>query len=890
MNFKYFIYFIISATISMGCNTLKKTARQKKVSSTNGQNTTAKADTTKKTNPKPYKEVITAKAVTNIGLFTIHKIDERYFFEIPDSLQERDILIVSRIAKAGADNRPYEVLGYAGDQIGQSVIRFSKGPNDKLFIKIMSFTERSSDSSENGMYRTVHNSNLQPISASFDIKAYTPDSSGSVVDVTDFLNSDNGLLYFNPIMKKMFTLGGLQKDKSYVIHIQSFPINVELQVLNTYSKEDGTATYELNTSFVLLPESPMKPRYRDDRIGYFARGYIDFDVPQGVDAAWMITRWRLVPKEKDKERYLKGELVEPEKPIIYYIDPATPKKWVPYLLQGVNDWQRAFEKAGFKNAIYALEAPKDDPEWSLYDARHNAIIYKPSVVPNASGPHVHDPRTGEILETHINWYHNVMQLLHDWYMVQAGPNDLKARKMLFDDSLMGQLIRFVSSHEVGHTLGLMHNFGSSSTIPVDSLRSKKYIKANGFCPSIMDYARFNYVAQPEDGFSEEELFPRIGVYDEWAIEWGYRWLPQLKTREEEKVYMNQWIISKLEKDKRLWYGPQNSALVVDPRCQAEDLGDNAMKAGYYGIQNLKRVMKGLMEWSKEPNENFKSLERMHQATIIQYQRYVMHVANNIGLYTWTPKTVEQKGTVVGFIPKDKQKEAVKFLNDQLFETPHWLNDKEIFSLIGGKGAFLPSDIQRDVINWIINFSNYIAMYFFQTEHPKEAYSFDELLTDLEKGIWKELSAQTPIDIYRRNLQKIYAERLIQYSIPRAPDQDPFSKIKLSNDYFSIFQVHMRNIVNDINKALPKYEDEKSRLHLIAIRNRLKQALDFNPFLLNPGPLNPGASSTGSNIVNGVEINKQQGASIQYGPNGEWKNWRRHLSCWDDEQCDEFLKY
>ena len=404
--------------------------------------------------PRPYAEVISSKANTEHGFFKVHKQDDKYYFEIADSLLGRDILAVNRIGKAAAENR-VQTQGYAGDQIGENVLRFEKGPNNKIFLRKISFRESASDTSDNGMYRSVINSNLQPIVSAFDIKAIGKDSvTGSrsfVIDVTDFVNGDNDILFFEGNYKKRLSLAQQFNDRSYIESIRSFATNIEIRTVKTYNRSGGSsipmipgpavsgpATYELNSSMVLLPRHPMKARYFDPRVGYFATGYTDFDAdPHGVKKISMITRWRLEPREEDNAKYLAGELVEPAKQIVFFIDPATPKKWVPYLIQGVNDWNVAFEKAGWKNAIIAREAPATDPKWSIDDARHSAIVYKPSDIPNASGPHVHDPRSGEILETHVNWYHNVMSLLRNWYFVQAAAVDPKARTMKFEAELMG---------------------------------------------------------------------------------------------------------------------------------------------------------------------------------------------------------------------------------------------------------------------------------------------------------------------------------------------------------------------------------------------------------------------------------------------------------------------
>ncbi|MFT3843717.1 MAG: zinc-dependent metalloprotease [Lacibacter sp.] len=789
---------------------------------------------------RPYSEVVPPSARTDKGLFTVHKVGERYLLEIPDSLLTREILVVNRIAKAAAGSRA-GFLGYAGDMIGENVIRFEKGPNSKLFLYSVSHQEVSKDTSENGMYRSVMNSNLQPIVAVFDIKSLAKDSAGSVIDFTDYLNTDNDILYFEAMTKRQLSLGMMQPDKSYISGIKSFPLNIEIRTIRTYMRTPAQtlgaqsfglatgapATYELNSSFVLLPKAAMKPRYFDNRVGYFATGYVDFDAnPQGVKTTGMITRWRLEPKPEDVDKYKRGELVEPRNPIVYYIDPATPKKWVPYLIQGVNDWQAAFEKAGWKNAIIAKEAPKNDSEWSVEDARHNVIVYKPSDVANASGPNVHDPRSGEIMETHINWYHNIMELVHNWYMVQTAAVDPKARYMQFDDELMGQLIRFVSSHEVGHTLGLRHNFGSSSTVPVEKLRDNAWLKEHGHTPSIMDYARFNYVAQPEDNIDPANLFPRIGEYDKWAIEWGYRWFPETDSKTEKET-LNKWIINRITANPFLWFGTETDP--NDPRCQNEDLGDNAVKAGLYGIKNLQRILPNLVQWTKEPGEDYTNLKEMYNEITLQFNRYLGHVAKNVGGILTTPKTSDENGVVIEFVSKAKQREAISFFQEQLFATPTWLLDKNIFSLTGTGDFSTITTMQSTILNRLISVATINKLLQFDAVYPAQAYTAIDMLNDLKHGIWSELRIGKPIDLYRRNLQKLYVERLISLtieipssSLPQGQQQPILSK---SNDGLSIIKGHIQTLLVEIRAAILTSKDAATKLHLQDMADRIGKNLD-----------------------------------------------------------------
>lgn len=793
--------------------------------------------------PKSYKEVITPKAISTKGFFLVHNVADKYFFEIPDSMIGREILVVNRLSKTQVG------LGYGGDQIGQKVIRFDKGPKNKIFLRTISYAVYAKDSSSS-MFSSVNNSNVQPIAAAFDVKAFSKDSAGSVIDITDFINGDNEVLYYGSSAKNELKIGAIQPDKSYINSVKSYPINIEINTEKTFGRipsapgaggggrgggggASGNITVEMNSSLVLLPKIPMQARHFDARVGYFTVGYTDFDAnPQGVKSISLAKRWRLEPKDADIEKYKKGELVDVKKPIVFYIDPATPKKWVSYLIQGVNDWQVTFESAGFKNAIFGKTAPtkQEDSTWSLEDARNSAIVYKPSDIANASGPSIADPRSGEIMESHINWYHNVMELIRNWYMIQAGPNDSRARQMVFPDELMGELIRFVSSHEVGHTLGLRHNFGSSSSVPVELLRNKAWVEANGHTPSIMDYARFNYVAQPEDNISTKGLFARIGDYDKWAIDWGYRVFTEYKSPEAEKSHLNEWTIKKL-KDHRLWWGDGETNL-DDPRSQTEDLTDDAVKASNYGIKNLQRIIPQLGAWTKEENEGYENLGDIYRQVSGQFNRYMGHVSRHIsGIYK-TPKVVEDPGPVFEYEPKAKQVEAIDFLNKQLFSTPSWLINQDISAKTGINPITIIGGIQDATLNRLMSANTMSKLIEAETSIGNKAYKITDLFSDLKKGIWSELTSQQTISVYRRNLQKSYVAILNNLLNPptnnglRAiggygppPVNTDISDIK------SVVRAHLVTLKRDVNVAAASIKDPMSKYHLQDVANRISKILD-----------------------------------------------------------------
>jgi hypothetical protein len=790
---------------------------------------------------RPYKDVVPATAMTSRGFFLIHKVDDRWLAEIPESLLGRDLLVVNRIVKAPGGITAAKVLmggnfSYAGDEIGQDVIRFDRLTEDRIFLRSVGFGERSEDSTANGLYQNVKNNNEPPIEAVFPVKAINSERKSVVIDLTEFIGSDNSVLYFFAGIKPFLGLAAILPDRSYIDHIKAFPMNIEIRTVRTYTgigaggASGPPRTYELNSSIVLLPATPMRARPANLRVGFFADNFVDFDAnPQGVEKGNNIWRWRMEPKPEDRERYLHGEMVEPANPIVIYIDPLTPRKWVPYLIQGINDWQAAFETAGFKNAIIGREAPTGDSTWSMEDARHSVLVYHPSETENASGPSVRDPRSGEILETHINWYHNVMELLYQWYFIQTAAVDPRARHPRFDDSLMGTLIRFVSSHEVGHTLGLMHNFGASSTVPVDSLRSKAFVDAHGHTPSIMDYARFNYVAQPEDGIDENGLFPHIGDYDKWAIRWGYRWLPTDVSAAAEKDTLNAWIMRQLALGPRYFYGAQLNPLDPmnirssnpDPRDQNEDLGDDAMKAGEYGIRNLKRVEPNLLQWTREPNEDYSQVSTMYKALVGQYGRYMGHVLKNIGGVMITPRMTGEPGTVFAYPTRDKQERAVDFLNRQLFTTPVWLIDRPLYGVATVDFTDV-ANVQKAVLDQLLSPGRINLLIGQETELGSKAYTVTEMLSQSQDGIFTELATGKSIDIYRRDLQKAYVNRLVALI---GSDDKGKTTMDMGNDGLSIVKADAKQLAATIRQSIARYSDAVTRDHLEDLYERLERSIN-----------------------------------------------------------------
>lgn len=790
------------------------------------------------TDPQPYDKVITKDAKTKKGVFAVHQVKDKFYYEIPKSEFGKEYLWVAQIAKTTVG------VGYGGQALGNRVVRWELIDN-KVHLRNRNYSVIADPKTP--ISEAVQASNNDSILMTFNVAAWGPNNDTAVIEVTRLFNTD----VFEFSARQRLNATALDTARSFIERITPYPTNIEAESSMTYTRaatpagapggggggftqqsgmNPGSATVVLHHSMVKLPENPMMPRLFDERVGYFSQTQIDYGREEHkAPETTYIRRWRLEKKDPN------AELSEPVKPIVYYIDSATPTKWIPFMIKGVEKWQKAFEAAGFKNAIIAKRAPtkKEDPDFAAEDARYSVIRWLPSTIENASGPHVADPRTGEILESDIQFYHNIMNLQRSWYFLQVGALDKRAQRLPMPDDLMGTLLEYVVAHEVGHTLGFQHNMKASSNYPQDKVRDREWVHKMGHTPTLMDYSRFNYVAQPEDNIRVEDLVPGIGPYDEWATMWGYKPIPGAKTPDAEKATLDQWALAQDEKP-WLRFSTAGSA-GSDPGELTEAVGDaDAVKSSSLGLMNLKRVAKLLVPaTTTEKGMPYDDLAELYGRMLGQWTLEMNHVSAIVGGFNSQQKHIGQNGVRFEMVPRARQAEAVKFLNENAFATPMWAIDKDILRRIEPIGALnRVRNAQNSVLNNLLSSSRFARLVEQQALDGNAAYQPGDFLADVRSGVWGELTGpKVSVDAYRRNLHRAYLDiannklNAPPATLPAGLPASFAANFITTGDEKEFYRAELRAISAAASAAIPRAADRATRVHLEAVRDQIGKILN-----------------------------------------------------------------
>lgn len=769
-----------------------------------------------------YERIVTAQAVTSRGLFDVHRVGDRIYYEIPDSLLGRDMLMVSRVAQVPTDFHPFYT---AGARTAEQVLAFER-VRDKILIRERSYTQVAADSLP--IHESVRINNFEPIIASFDLEARNPDTGASVIRIDEFFSRDvHAITGIRGFLRNHYRVRTLDPQRSYIDTIRTYPRNIETGHVMTYEAADPpsspqtlTISLYMNQSMILLPEEPMRPRLADHRIGWLTLEQIDFGSDrQRAEERSLIRRWRLEPADPDA--YARGEPTPPVNPIVFYVDPATPHEYRPWVVKGIEQWNEAFEKAGFLNAVQARLPPsaEEDPDFRPEDIRYNTVRWSATRTRNAVGPSTVDPRTGEIIASDIFWFHNHTLTYRNLLMIETGAANPAARSLRVDPDYLGEAIRQVIAHEVGHAIGLSHNMIAAAAFEPDSLRSASFTERYGVSASIMDYARQNYIAQPGDGVTR--FIRKIGPYDRYAVNWGYRLIAGAATPEEERPTLDRWIRERAD-DPRYRFLPLSPH---DPRAQMEALSSDNVRAGTYGLENLKRVVPRLHEWAVREGESYRELSGIYNELISVWNRYVHHVITNIGGVHENRKSAGQEGTVYSPVEAERQREAMAFLQENAFTTPHWLLDQTVLDRIEASGSIHRiRSMQERFMDRLLDADRIERLIEAEAVHGPQSYTLREMIEGLYRAVWIELESGESIDPFRRNLQRTWidrassrldSDRLILFERAGASDLRP------------LFRNQLIDLREALRSALREPPDEMTRLHLQDLFEEVSRLLDPN---------------------------------------------------------------